>query len=104
MPPWNLSTVRIVYHGGESGTARVLEVQPTGAWLQVWQDVGHSMLWVNTDGKIPGSLFHVIEDDLPLICDHEWTGHRTPGTVHGPEEYHELCKKCGMENSGSFVE
>jgi hypothetical protein len=40
---------------------------------------------------------------LQVICDHVWTGRLVyvPGE---PDDYAEWCEKCGMENTGSFVE
>ena len=37
-------------------------------------------------------------------CEHEWEGVHQPGSPSGPDEYFEVCKHCGMENPGSWVE
>ena len=41
-------------------------------------------------------------DALAGCCDHEWTGKQTGGPGD-PQDWVEYCKKCGMENPGSWV-
>lgn len=57
---------------------------------------------------IRGGTIEIETDDGQKIvwvqCEHEWEGHKDPNTPNGPGEYHEICRKCGAENPGSFVE